>query len=401
MSIRQLEQSGEVATLRRGGEVLLVGPWYCFQGVTRRATITNADDLRRALYPYLGDDASRSALARMYSRIMCTQSVAWQNSAEGVANHIGAMAQGGAIAAIVLPDLSGESDPRVSAVASTEMQQRAGPVSRWPLSARFAYVLENAPSHMSSAAAQEFRKLLSPEAIGTMVAVLVVWAASHAVGVGVAIDAVLVAVGFALAGWAIFDALGSLYDFIMLTKNAERIDDLDRAARALADGVAHLGVGVVVALLTRGAGRLTRGSAEASPRRLSTREDVPSRGQGGGGPPNPRRGTLSDQEAREWYLRQEADIPSRLDRTQPIESQARQAFDLRNQARTEARELMADRVKAAELMRKEPNMTWQQITEKYAARGHTGDDLYRAIIGSSQRSRASVNNALGVDPSKL
>jgi hypothetical protein len=301
--------------------VLLVGPWNCFQGVSRRTTITNPDDLRRTLYPYLGDEASRGALARMYSRIMCTQSVAWQNSAEGVANHIGAMAQGGAIAAIVLPDLSGESDPRVSAVASTEMQQRAGPVSQWPLSARFAYVLENAPSHMSSAAAQEFRKLLSPEAIGTMVAVLVVWAASHAVGVGVAIDAVLVAVGFALAGWAIFDALGSLYDFIMLTKNAERIDDLDRAARALADGVAHLGVGVVVALLTRGAGRLTRGSAEATPRRLSTREDVPSRGQGGGGPPNPRRGTLSDQEAREWYLRQEADIPARLDRTQPIESQ--------------------------------------------------------------------------------
>lgn len=140
------------------------------------------------------------------------------------------------------------------------MQERAGPVSQWPLSARFAYVLEHAPRYMSHAAAQAFRKLLSPEAIGTMVAVLVVWAASHAVGVGVAIDAVLVAVGFAL--------------------------------------------------------------------------------------------------------------------------------------------LMAD-LKAAELMRKEPDMTWQQITEKYAVLGPIGDVLYRAIIGSAQRSRTSVNHALGVDRSKL
>jgi hypothetical protein len=41
---------------------------------------------------------------------------------------------------------------------------------------------------------------------------------------------------------------------------------------------------------------------------------------------NPVRGTLSNADARKWYLQQEASIPSLLDTSQPLSAQARQAF---------------------------------------------------------------------------
>jgi hypothetical protein len=112
----------------------------------------------------------------------------------------------------------------------------------------------------------------------------------------------------------------------------------------------------------------------------------------------PKAGTLSNKEAREWYLKQEAEIPSKIDRTKSLENQAKQAFELRNEARTGARDSMADRELANRLTSEEPNMTWEQVRAKYSARGLEGDDLWNAIIDGSQKSRASVNNALGVKP---
>jgi hypothetical protein len=112
----------------------------------------------------------------------------------------------------------------------------------------------------------------------------------------------------------------------------------------------------------------------------------------------PKAGSLSDKEAREWYLKQEAEIPSKIDRTKPLEEQAKQASELRNEARTGAREAMSDREKADKLTREEPNMTWEQVQKKYADRGLKGDDLWNAIINGAQKSRASVNASLGVKP---
>lgn len=48
-------------------------------------------------------------------------------------------------------------------------------------------------------------------------------------------------------------------------------------------------------------------------------------------------GTLSNVDARKWYLEQEAKIPDLIDDSLPLEQQARQAFDLRNQYRMQAR----------------------------------------------------------------
>src|SRR5262249_51827891 len=106
-------------------------------------------------------------------------------------------------------------------------------------------------------------------------------------------------------------------------------------------------------------------------------------------------GSLSNPNARAWYLSQEERIPSLLDKTQPLESQARQAFELRNSLRTRARELMSDRDYAAFLERTEPNATWDQIVAKYSSQ-YSGDELWTKIIESSQRSRQSVNKGIGI-----
>ena len=115
-------------------------------------------------------------------------------------------------------------------------------------------------------------------------------------------------------------------------------------------------------------------------------------GQAGGG-----KHSLSNVEARRWYLEQEAKIPDMIDKSLTLEEQAKQAFNLRNQFRTQARELMADRATAESLYKIDPNLTWEEIVRKQSEKGLEGDDIYKAIIESSQRSRKSVNKSLGLE----
>ncbi len=107
--------------------------------------------------------------------------------------------------------------------------------------------------------------------------------------------------------------------------------------------------------------------------------------------------SLSNVEARKWYLEQEAKIPDMIDKSLPLEEQAKQAFNLRNQFRMQARELMADRATVESLYKTDPNLAWEEIVRKQRAKGLEGDDIYKAIIESSQRSRKSVNKSLGLE----
>lgn len=68
-------------------------------------------------------------------------------------------------------------------------------------------------------------------------------------------------------------------------------------------------------------------------------------------------GTMSNVEARNWYLTQEANIPNLLDRNASLKDQAQGAFSIRNEIRSQARDLMSDREAAAELEKIDPNMS--------------------------------------------
>ena len=110
-----------------------------------------------------------------------------------------------------------------------------------------------------------------------------------------------------------------------------------------------------------------------------------------------RAGSLSNIESRKWYLEREQTIPNLIDKNLPLAQQAKQAFELRNKFRTRARELMADRQLAEQLNRTEPNLTWDQMVNKQIEKGYSGDEIYKAIIESSQRSRKSINQILGLE----
>ena len=113
-------------------------------------------------------------------------------------------------------------------------------------------------------------------------------------------------------------------------------------------------------------------------------------------PPKPL--SLSDIETRRWYLNAEAQIPDLIDITKPLEQQAMQASALRNQVRTQAREAMTNRDLANSLFGSRPNMTWDEVVQKYTDKGYGGDELYQEIIKAALRSNPSVNQYLGVFP---
>ena len=74
-------------------------------------------------------------------------------------------------------------------------------------------------------------------------------------------------------------------------------------------------------------------------------------------------------QARDWYNATKAIRALIIDQMRAAgyseETLARAAFDMRNAARTKARDLMADRERAEGLERKSPNMTWDEVMKRY------------------------------------
>lgn len=111
----------------------------------------------------------------------------------------------------------------------------------------------------------------------------------------------------------------------------------------------------------------------------------------------PEPASMSNLDVRQWYLDQAARIPQLIDSTAPLERQARQAVDLRNAFRSAARDAMRDREAADMLRATNPNLTWDQVVQKYSA-DYAGDELWRRIIAAAQRSRSSIDRSLNLAP---
>ena len=105
---------------------------------------------------------------------------------------------------------------------------------------------------------------------------------------------------------------------------------------------------------------------------------------------------MSNVEARKWYHAQEDRIPDLIDKNAPLDTQARQAFELRNEFRTAARDAMKDRAAAEKLMKTDPNLTWDQLIARKRAKGLTDDAIFKDVVESASRSRTSVDDALGI-----
>jgi len=100
--------------------------------------------------------------------------------------------------------------------------------------------------------------------------------------------------------------------------------------------------------------------------------------------------SLTNFQARDWYVENVRNIGNMIDRTLPLEQQARQASQLRNIIKDMAREGMRDTALANSLNTGKPPPTWEQIMSRY-----NGD--WQAIIDASMRPNANVNRMFGIN----
>jgi hypothetical protein len=97
-----------------------------------------------------------------------------------------------------------------------------------------------------------------------------------------------------------------------------------------------------------------------------------------------------------WYNKELPKIRSRLNTSISLEEQAKQASAFRNEIKAVARDLMSDRVTAAELILNRPALSWDQIVAKYQSKGLYGDALWEEIIEASMRPNEAINALFGL-----
>jgi hypothetical protein len=140
----------------------------------------------------------------------------------------------------------------------------ASNVPRLSASEKVAEAIRRAARSMPGKAGAKLQSLLSPEALAMVAGVIVVWVASHAVGVGEAVDVLLLATGLIFVGREAVDAIGHLIDFGRLSLGAQTEADLDSAGQHLAIAVSIIGINTVIVLLTRGGIKAHRGRYKPS-----------------------------------------------------------------------------------------------------------------------------------------
>lgn len=108
--------------------------------------------------------------------------------------------------------------------------------------------------------------------------------------------------------------------------------------------------------------------------------------------------SVSNILVRKWYIYQNNQIPELLDKTKSIERQARQAFNLRNRNRTQARELMSDLEERARLDRDDPNITFEElIKKKMTHKNISKEDAIKDIHKTATKTNKVVNKSLGLE----
>ena len=109
-------------------------------------------------------------------------------------------------------------------------------------------------------------------------------------------------------------------------------------------------------------------------------------------------GKLGNKEVRLWYKNKDGQIPEKVKHIQNLETRAKEAHRLRNEYRTQARDLMKDQEARKMLDIKKPNKTWDELLEhKYKRYVLKGNDAYNDIIKSSTKTNKRYDKISGVE----
>lgn len=152
----------------------------------------------------------------------------------------------------VMPMAPPKPMPTAQATPPKPVAPAAGnTVWNWTLEQKFSDALRRTAPKLPGSMQHEFMALLSPASLAMLVGTFVLWAGSHAFGVGEVIDILLVIAGAFFLGMAVFDVARELADFIGTTATATSEKDLDQAASHLARAIAIIGVAAFIALMTK------------------------------------------------------------------------------------------------------------------------------------------------------
>lgn len=144
--------------------------------------------------------------------------------------------------------------------------------------AKLAAVLARTSQRLGPDIREQFVAMVSPDSIRIMAGVLLAWLASHAFGIGEAVDIIIGVVGVATIGMAVFSSLDELYLFVAGTNGARTNAGLDSAADHLAKAIAILGVQAVLAFLFRGRPQVRRSPSLKAPPPIIGRRYRPTTG---------------------------------------------------------------------------------------------------------------------------
>lgn len=104
-----------------------------------------------------------------------------------------------------------------------------------------------------------------------------------------------------------------------------------------------------------------------------------------------------NQSVREWYVAKVSDIPNQIDKSKTFEEQVRQAFDLRNKYKHEARVAMKDFETAQALEEYRPAPTFESLIEdKMRRKGLTRSAALEDILITSSKTNTDVNKEFGL-----
>ena len=104
-----------------------------------------------------------------------------------------------------------------------------------------------------------------------------------------------------------------------------------------------------------------------------------------------------NQSIREWYVANVNNIPNMIDKSLSREEQAKQAFELRNKFKREARIAMSDKETSEMLERKRPVPTFGELVEsKMKRKGMTRKEAIEDILKTASSTNADVNKEFGL-----
>ncbi len=100
---------------------------------------------------------------------------------------------------------------------------------------------------------------------------------------------------------------------------------------------------------------------------------------------------------RKWYVANVSGIPDKIDTSKPIEDMAKQAFEMRNRIKSDARAAMEDIKTRDELNRTRPAPDWEGLIQrKMRIKNISREEAVQDIFYTSTKTNKEVNRGLGL-----